>query len=260
VEMHSYSPVYTYNNIVLEKADLVLVHCDDFKNRLSRKEEYENLQVVHMGCKENVEFDIEKIKENLGIKGAFPIIGSFGFMREQKGYKQIVEILKVMKEDYPDVMFLLVAPKHEFGSPSYVENFYKFVEDMDLQNSVIVIREFMPEQKLLKTLACADLFVLNYQGSPAGGGNSAAVKTIMRVQRPIITTDTLYFKDLEEDTIFKMKKPITKQTMQSAIKKMIEDPLQRKKYIDNANKFLKENSWKNIAKQHIDLYKGVSNG
>lgn len=206
-----------------------------------------------MGCKEKVAFDLLELKEELGINKKHPIIGSFGFMRDQKGYKEIAgAVLELSKEKYPDIKFLLVSPKHEFGSDVYDEQIYQYFEKIGITDKIIIIREYMPENKLAKVLACADLFVLNYKSSRAGGGNSAAIKTIMRTQRPIIATDTLYFKDLTNE-VYKISST-DKNSIKEAIIELYDNPKLRKQYVDRSNVFIEQNSWENISKKHLDIY------
>lgn len=253
IELHTYSPHKTYNDMIIDKADEIIVHCEDFKDKLIMNRPINNVNVVNMGCKEKVAFDLLELKEELGINKKHPIIGSFGFMRDQKGYKEIAgAVLELSKEKYPDIKFLLVSPKHEFGSDVYDEQIYQYFEKIGITDKIIIIREYMPENKLAKVLACADLFVLNYKSSRAGGGNSAAIKTIMRTQRPIIATDTLYFKDLTNE-VYKISST-DKNSIKEAIIELYDNPKLRKQYVDRSNVFIEQNSWENISKKHLDIY------
>lgn len=258
VDLHSYSPVEAYNEILLEKADEIIVHCNAFKDALTKKRSISNVNVVNLGCKESVDFkidDINKLKNNLGLDNGYPVIGSFGFIRDQKGYREIAEAIKELSEEYPNIKLLLVAPEHEFGSSSYEETFYSYIEDLGISDRVVLTREYMEEGKLLLTLSCVDIFVLNYKPSKAGGGNSAAIKTLMRAQRPIIVSDTFYFADMgnEVSKIGNMSSLAVKE----AIRKQLKAPEEiRNQYVERMNAYLLKNSWENVAKDHLNIYVG----
>lgn len=254
IELHSFSPLQYYNDMVLEVADSIIVHCNLFKEKLLHGSKYDNIHVIPLFCKNRVDYDLQPVKQELCILERTPIIGSFGFMREQKGYKEIILAVKELSKKYPKILLLLVAPHHEFGSDSYEEEFLKFVEDKDATDNIVIIREYMEEEKLLKILACVDIFVLNYKASPAGGGNSAAVKTLMRVQRPIITTDTIYFADFENNEVMKVPDLNVKNMIES-IEILNNDYLLRKQYVDSANKFLYDNSIERLIERHLDAYR-----
>jgi len=70
-----------------------------------------------------------------------------------------------------------------------------------MQDNVILIREYLDDEKLLKTLNVCDLFVLNYKDAPNMGGNSAACKTLMRLCKPIITPNSIAFLDLDDEIL-----------------------------------------------------------
>jgi glycosyltransferase involved in cell wall biosynthesis len=257
IEMHSYSPLRSYNDMVIEEVDEIVVHCDFFKQKLCSGRELDNIHVVPMGCKPKVEFsNLTLVKKEIGLDGMGPVVGSFGFLRGQKGYKMIIHAVERLLGEYPNARFLLVAPKHEFGSDSYDEDFFRFVETIGMDAKSVIVREYMPEDKLLQVLSCTDLFVLNYKESPAGGGNSAAVKTLLRTQRPVIVSDTLYFLDLDKEVHKISGDKITIDNIKGAIKEVYENKVLAEGLVQRANDYLEKNSWENIAKKHLAIYSG----
>jgi glycosyltransferase involved in cell wall biosynthesis len=255
IELHTYLPANIYNSMLLDSTDAVIVHCDLFKNKIAK--DAHNLYVVKMGCKEKVNIDAHIARNALNFNGNFPVIGSFGFIREQKGYKEIAQTIQYLVSEYKNIRFLLAAPTHEFGSKYYEETFYRYIEDMQISDRTICLREYMQEDKLMQYLSSVDIFVLNYKDSNAGGGNSAAIKTLMRVQRPIIVSDTLYFADLK-DEVYKIKNTDA-DSIKSALEILLKDKDLQKQLVLKANEFLKENSWKNVVRRHLDIYAGRVN-
>jgi glycosyltransferase involved in cell wall biosynthesis len=209
-----------------------------------------------MGCGDIFSIDENRIietKRNLNLSKKYPIVGSFGFLREQKGYYDLLLAIKELRKQYPDVFLLIVAPKHEFGSKVYDETFYNFIEKHKLQNNVMIIREYLSEEKLLSVLQCSDVFVLNYIDSSYGGGISAAIKTLFRVQRPILAREGIAFADLTKGEVLKIR-GVSLSSLIDAIKALVEDKTLSASLVNNANDFILRNSWKNIAQKHIDLY------
>lgn len=255
VEMHSYSPMTTYNNILLEHADEVILHCDSFKNQLTNSKDCDNVSAIHLSCKDRIDIDVENIKNKIGLLKSDLIVGSFGFLRDQKGYQEVMLAVKELNSQYPNIKMLLVCPKHEFGSLTYDNNFSKYIEDIGISDKVILIRDYLKEKELLEVLSCADIFVLNYKESPAGGGNSAAIKTLLRVGKPIVTSDTFYFADMDKE-ILKIAKP-TVANIAKAIKDVYENKDMTDNLIKEADLFLKNNSWDRLIEKHLEVYRGV---
>jgi len=65
--------------------------------------------------------------EKLNIEHRYPIIGSFGFLREQKGFDDLLSAVKLMKSKYSKILFYLYSPLHEFGSKQYDESFLQWI-------------------------------------------------------------------------------------------------------------------------------------
>lgn len=261
--LHSLVPgLKDENETILDYSDNVIVHCNAFKEILeenfkNRKEEFSpKIEVIEMGCGNLYDIDqnrINETKKNINISNRYPIIGSFGFLREQKGYHDLLLAVKELKNTYKDILLLIVAPKHEFGSSMYDNMFFNFITKHKLENNVLIIREYLKEEKLLTVLQCVDLFVLNYIDSPIGGGISAAIKTLFRVQKPILVREGIAFTDLVNAEVLKIR-DIEISALVKAIDTMIKDKELCSSLVKNANDFVIRNNWKNVAQKHIELY------
>jgi len=264
--MHSLVPgLVSHNESILTNVDELIVHADFFKQTLMKRfddkigkfiPETCNIEVIPMGCGDLHEYNVEKInetKKQLGIAEKAPIIGSFGFLRDQKGYQNLLLAIKLLKEEgFKDVLALLVCPPHEFGSKTYDESFFNFIERQGMKDNVLIIREYLKEEKLLDVLQCADVFVLNYQDQPSGGGISAAVKTLFRTQRPIIVNDGIAFADLTNE-VLKIKS-VSPLSLIEPIKNVLENKELAEQLVKNANKYIENNNWECVAQKHLDLY------
>ena len=265
--LHSFVPgLASYNEFLLTHLDDLIVHSDVFKKglelRFSEKKDVFllnicNINVIPMGCGGLYESNAEQIKEtkrNLGIEHRLPIIGSFGFLRDQKGFRNFLLNARTLEKEYPDMLLLLVCPKHEFGSKVYDEAFFNFVERQNLSNRTVIIREYLEEEKLLRVLQCADLFVLNYQDAPSGGGISAAVKTLFRTQKPIIVNDGIAFCDLKDEVLkINSSQP---GSLTKAIRDVLNNKVLSDELVNSANRYVEQNNWNVIAQKHLDLYVG----
>lgn len=263
--LHTFVPgMLSYNSVLLTWLDSLIVHSEMFKvkieeqlNKTGNIQSFKNcsIDVIPMGCgdKHNLIPEIvEETKHNLGIDRRHPIIGSFGFLRDQKGFYDFLLCVKELRKEYPNILALLVCPKHEFGSKTYDDAFFNFVERQGLSDCTLMIREYLLEKKLLDVLQCADLFVLNYHDSPIGGGISAAVKTLFRVQRPIIVNDSIAFCDLK-DEVMKIVS-VNYGSLIDPIRKVLSDKKLSDDLVISANRYIESNNWEKTAQRHLDLY------
>lgn len=262
--LHSFCEGLTsYNLMLAKRVDKIIVHAESFKKDFCAMKSLEerfrpdisNVEFVPMGCEKPqllIEKEIQETREFLGIAGRHPIVGSFGFLREQKGYNDLILAVRALKDKYEKILCLIYAPPHEFGSKVYTEQFFKFIEREGLQNFVLVIREYSKMEKMLRVLQSADLFVLNYKDDPGGGGISAAVKTLMRTQRPIIVSDSIAFRDLKREVV-KIPKPDVKMLSEVIEQIWLNEDL-KNLMVEEANIFLRNNSWERVAGEHLKIY------
>ena len=101
-------------------------------------------------------------------------------------------------------MLFLYCPPHEFGSKRYDENFFSWIDRIEMQNDVLLVRDYSADEKMLHCLQAAHFFILNYKDLTVGGGISAAVKTLMRTKRPIIVSESSMFSDLVRGEVLKI--------------------------------------------------------
>jgi len=252
--MHTFSPLYPYLNMVIDKADAVIFHNETFKKyAMKQRPDANNIFVIPMGCDKKFIENNSDIKEKLNISNKYPIVGSFGFLRDQKGYEELIVAIKDLKQKFNDVLCLIVAPPHEFGSKSYDERFFRFIEDEQMQNNVLIIRDYLDDNTLLKTLNACDLFVLNYKDSPNMGGNSAACKTLLRLCKPIVTPSSIAFLDVDRE-VYKVSN-LNRQTIVSSIELLLNNKELCTQISQNAEAFLNKNEWTKVAKSHLQICK-----
>jgi glycosyltransferase involved in cell wall biosynthesis len=262
--LHSFCRgLISYNVMLVNKLDKLIVHAQSFKDELcsmnfleqETKNDIDNVEFIPMGCDAARSYTDEEIKETrkmLGIEGRSPIIGSFGFLREQKGYNDLILAVKELKDKFPNILCLVYAPLHEFGSRSYDEQFFKFIEREKLVDVTLVLRDYSEKEKMLKILQAADLFVLNYKDSPAGGGISSAIKTLMVVQRPIIASNSIAFKDLKDEIAKLTKNGVS--DIAKAIDQVWSNQVLKDVLVGKTNNFLAANSWSIVAERHVKVY------
>ena len=253
VTMHSSVRHHAYNQMITRLADRIILHHDVQQEIFLDGMAVSSIRVVPMGCGDPHALDgIEARRAELGITSRSPIIGSFGFLRDQKGFHEIALATKLLRESHPDILFLLISPKHIFGSDAYDEKFYRFIRDQGLGSQIMIYREFLPEDQILKTLQCADLFVMNYQNQPDGGGLSAAIKTVMRTQRPIIASKCFAFSDLNREVIWLGKQE--PQVIAESIEALLANPGLGETAVQASNTFLTKHRWDKVARIHEEIY------
>ncbi len=98
---------------------------------------------------------------------------------------------------------------------------------------------WMPQEELYRWLRDSDGIVLYYD-EVGTAGSSAAARTALGTRRPVFVNTVTWFNDLPENIVIKFNDTTE---------------LKEKLYAHFNNKYITDNSFKNIALQHIELYK-----
>ena len=101
-------------------------------------------------------FDFEKKK----------IILTFGLLGRNKGIETVLNALPKVVKKHPEIVFLILGKTHPNVIQSYGEQYRHYlklmVREKRLENNVIFINQFVPEEMLLQYLASTDIYVTPY--------------------------------------------------------------------------------------------------
>ncbi len=107
---------------------------------------------------------------------------------------------------------------------------------------------------MVKYLHAMDVNVLPYQDYPARQ-ISAAVRTVMAAQRPVITSDTFPFSDLRGE-VYKLADP-TARGIVAGVRAVLGDPVLQAAMIRDIRRYAEENNWVRTAARHLALYDAI---
>lgn len=193
----------------------------------------------------------ERLRRKFGIaETAKPVLATHGFMSEGKGIIETLEGIALIKQAYPDFLYLAVnsVNPRNMTSQGMSDAFDAKVKQFGLQDNVLHISEFIDREDIILALAAADIVIFAYPEAKQTA--SGAVRLAMAAGRDIIASDSFQLRDLADIAyMISGNKP---ETIARAITELLED---KEKYFDyelkvrvNANK----NSWDNISLDYIN--------
>lgn len=119
-------------------------------------------------------------RQLLHIESDVPVLLFFGFVREYKGLKYLLDALPEIRENIPDVMLWVVG---DFGDDK--ETYLKQIERNHIADSIRLVEGYVPDQEVEKYFAASDLAVLPYVSAT----QSAIVQTAYGFEKPVVVTD-----------------------------------------------------------------------
>ncbi len=252
--LHSWNrQLYTRNLLVSAVSSFIIVHSDEMKDQISQfRYSPEKLIVMPIGCRTLPLAPKEITKTAFHLTG-YPCVGFFGFPFPHKGVRQLIAALNELKNDYPGIKGYFFSTYPDYLSEDHP--YFEFLQELEPhfhQNDHLVwYRDYLPESFVVNLLHAMDVNVLPYLESEHKG-TSSAVKTMLAAGSPIITTDCMYFSDLN-DEVYKIPNA-EPDTIAKAIRRICEDSDLHRQLVSNANSFLSNNSWDHLAERYRELY------
>ncbi|MFA4941733.1 MAG: glycosyltransferase family 4 protein [Patescibacteria group bacterium] len=162
--------------------------------------------------------------------------GRFETMGEKKGVEEILEAVKILLDDYPDIFFLAVG-----GSGSEIENSRNFSDRLGLKKNVLFLEKIDRSRLAICQKAC-DLLLMPFPFTQHFAYYMSPLKMFeyMASQRPIVATDLPSVREVlneENALLIKVNAP---EVLAEGIKKIIEnkklaETISQKAFLDVRN-------------------------
>jgi glycosyltransferase involved in cell wall biosynthesis len=132
-------------------------------------------------------FDLKKVKEKYGLQGN--IIIFFGFVREYKGLRYLIEALPQVLSEI-DVTLLVVG---EFWRDK--DNYLRLIKEKDVESAVVIVDKYVPNEEIGSYFSAADLVVQPYISATGSG----VIQTAFGFNKPVIVTKVGSLPEMVED-------------------------------------------------------------
>lgn len=169
--------------LVLKQADgyIVQSHMDE-KDLLTIKPDANYVVTPHPTYNA---FKIEgmsrkEARQRICISEDVPMLLFFGFVREYKGLKYLLDALVEVRERIPNIMLWVVG---DFGDDKYL--YMEQIERNDIQNSIRLVEGYVPDREVEQYFAASDLVVLPYVSATQSG----IAQIAYGFEKPVIVTD-----------------------------------------------------------------------
>lgn len=234
----------------LGHCDLLLAHREDDLHRLSDGSSGPDQTVIGMAGEVFPPRRPESVRRELGLAGR-RILASFGFAFPHKGILEAIVATGLLRERFPEVLFLaLSAVRPEAESQLYLARCRDRVAELDLEDHVWLIPDYLSDAELALLLSCAEVVVLPYLATKESA--SAAVRYPLAAGRPTITTRGRIFDDVAE-AVIRIPGPDPRR-LAARIASLFADPRKQARHARAARRFARKHSWTRVARRHARLY------
>lgn len=221
-------------------------------------------QLASLGLSDNVELfphgtaarpirDMAAAREALGLEGG-PWIGTFGFLGPQKGIVEMVEAVGTLVEDRPDLRWLMLHAGQPFPEAELAATAVRAaVARRGLEDHVVLIDHFLPEDSIHHALQAMDLIVFPYQQSRDSA--SGAVRFGLSSKRPVACTPLPLFAELS-DVVHTLPGASPEQ-LAGGLAALLDDPAQLGSKAAAQAEWLEEHAWTRAGARLLALCRDV---
>lgn len=190
----------------------------------------------------------EEARQRISVGEDVPMLLFFGFVREYKGLKYLLDALPEIRNRIPDIMLWVVG---DFGDDKdlYMEQ----IERNDIQKNIRLVEGYVPDQEVEQYFTASDLVVLPYVSATQSG----IVQIAYGFEKPVVVTDVGGLPDVVRhgETGYVVPSCDAHEIAQAIVRFYLED-----KGIDwenNIRRRASEFSWETMA-ERIEQVLGVS--
>lgn len=237
-----------------KKANAVFPISDFIKAKILKYVELKNLQTVYLASSELPQItlsDIDKNKTLFSIRESSPVILTVGEIKDRKGQFEVSQSIKILKEKYPDILYLIVGS--EKNNYSYVKKIRDFVSTEGLDNNVRIISNITSDKELSFFYTIADVFVLNArQDDRHMEGFGIVMLEAASFGKPVVGTRGTALVETMRDGFNGLL--IAEQTAKD-IADVVQKVLDKKEVFgENSRSFQKNFSWKKTVSEYVKYY------
>jgi glycosyltransferase involved in cell wall biosynthesis len=156
----------------------------------------DKVKIIPHGAPLVLQCDRRAEKEKLGLSGK-TIVSTIGFLSPGKGIDCAINAIKIMVEKHPSILYLIVGETHpslrQHEGEKYREELEDLTEDLGLNENVMFVDRFVPDQELSTFLSITDVYLAPYRGRDQV--SSGTLTGALAHGKAIVSTPTLFSKE-----------------------------------------------------------------
>jgi len=192
-------------------------------------------------------------KENFNIEKSTTVISTFGFVARHKRLGVVLKAFKRFIDLVPDSKFLIVG---SFLEKNYREELNQLIRELKLSDNVIFDTGYIED--LIPYIQISDIVIQTRY--PTAGETSGMTLEIMRIGKPVVVSNTGWFKELPDEVSIKIDiNEDEEKSIINAFTKLVKDKSFNEKLGSKAKEYVKnEHDPEKIAYEIINFLSHMS--
>ena len=234
----------------LRRADHLIVHQAADARYLADMGIEDNVSLVPIGVAPAPPVTYDEVRSTLAV-GDRPIVGTFGFLLPHKGTLELVDAVDALRSEFPDILLLAQCagyPNQE--SREYEATIRARIRDRGLEENVLLLTDYLPDDTARSLLRASDVIVLPYQET--GESSSASLRFVLPLGRAVVVTDQPIFDDARG--VVEVAGAVDAAGIGEAVGKVLRDAGLRSDLAGRADRWSEEYLWDRVLSRHKEIY------
>lgn len=184
------------------------------------------------------------------------VVSTFGLISPGKGLEYGIEAIAKVKEEHPDILYLILGQTHpnivKSDGEVYRDFLIRRVNELNLNDNVKFINKYLTKREIVEYLKLSDVYMTPYIGrEQAVSGTLAYAAGLGKL---VVSTPYKYAEEILSDgrgLLADFKDP---DSIAKCIKFAIENPHKRQLMEEKMKVYGKSMMWDNVALEYVEMF------
>ena len=202
----------------------------------------------------DLQFDHQLVKSELGLEGK-KVLLTFGLISRNKGIETAIRALPAVIEKHPEAVYVVLGKTHptvlKHSGEEYRNYLVEMTRELQLEDHVQFVDEFVDEEKLVKYLTAADIYVTPYLNE--GQITSGTLSYAFGAGCVVVSTPYWHAAELSAQGHGRLFKFNDSDSLSEALLELLDNPSLIHSLQEKARAYGRQITWKQIGKKYIKL-------
>jgi glycosyltransferase involved in cell wall biosynthesis len=213
----------------------------------------EKIALIEHGVPD-IHFNAEKSKREFKLESK-KVLLTFGFIGRSKGIETVIKALPEVVKKYPEIIYIVLGKTHpnvlRHSGEEYRIFLLRLVKNLQLEDHVIFLNEFIDEQDLFKYLYACDIYITPYlnEAQITSGTLSYAVG----VGAAVLSTPYWHATELLAKGRGRLFNFNDSDDLAKTLTELLDNPEELKELKNKAGEFGKKITWPKTGEKYVAL-------
>ncbi|MCF8227975.1 MAG: glycosyltransferase family 4 protein [Bacteroidales bacterium] len=213
----------------------------------------EKIALIEHGVPD-IHFCPEKVKREFKLENK-KVLFTFGFIGRSKGIETVIKALPAVVQKYPELIYIVLGKTHpnvlRHSGEEYRISLLRLVKNLQLEDHVVFLNEFIDEQDLFKYLYACDIYITPYlnEAQITSGTLSYAVG----VGAAVLSTPYWHAAELLANGRGRLFDFNDSDELAKTLTELFDKPEERNELKKNAGEHGKKTSWPTTGEKYLAL-------